>query len=161
MKQVINNSSTDTVFGAAVNDIAEQLGTCAQLEAARITRTLARAKGRPTTKELEKIDRWLQAGQEKIQSRQRLHKPASFPEGLPVSERVDDIAAAIAANQVVIIAGETGSGKTTQIPKICMNAGLGIRGLIGHTQPRRIAARSVAARIAEELGEQTGRQVGY
>ncbi|WP_018405640.1 ATP-dependent RNA helicase HrpA [Marinobacter gelidimuriae] len=179
MKQVINKSSTDTVSAtppehdaatpadpraavrSAVHGITEQLDACAQLEAARITRTLARAKGRPGTKELGKIGRWLQAGQEKVQSRQRLHKPASFPEGLPVSERVDDIAAAIADNQVVIIAGETGSGKTTQIPKICMNAGLGIRGLIGHTQPRRIAARSVAARIAEELGEQTGRQVGY
>ena len=88
-------------------------------------------------------------------------KPVTFPESLPVSERVEDIQRAIESHQVVIIAGETGSGKTTQIPKICLNMGLGIQGLIGHTQPRRIAARTVAARIAEELGERTGEQVGY
>ncbi|MBK1885977.1 ATP-dependent RNA helicase HrpA [Marinobacter sp. DY40_1A1] len=93
--------------------------------------------------------------------RAALHKPIGFPAGLPVSDRVDDIREAIENHQVVIVAGETGSGKTTQIPKICMNMGRGIRGLIGHTQPRRIAARSVAARIAEELGEQVGNQIGY
>jgi len=90
-----------------------------------------------------------------------MQKPITFPESLPVSDRVDDIQRAISNHQVVIIAGETGSGKTTQIPKICLNMGLGIEGLIGHTQPRRIAARTVAARIAEELGERTGEQVGY
>lgn len=104
---------------------------------------------------------WLDRGQARVTERQALHKPATFPSSLPVSERVDDIREAIEQNQVVIIAGETGSGKTTQIPKICMNSGRGIRGLIGHTQPRRIAARTVAGRIAEELGEQTGGQVGY
>jgi ATP-dependent helicase HrpA len=88
-------------------------------------------------------------------------KPVTFPESLPVSGRVDDIQRAIENHQVVIIAGETGSGKTTQIPKICLNMGLGIQGLIGHTQPRRIAARTVAGRIAEELGERIGEQVGY
>ena len=93
--------------------------------------------------------------------RAALHKPLSFPAGLPVSDRVDDIRAAIENHQVVIVAGETGSGKTTQIPKICMNIGRGIRGLIGHTQPRRIAARSVSARIADEIGEQVGQQIGY
>ena len=73
-----------------------------------------------------------------------------YPE-LPVTEKKDEIAAAIAAHQVVIVAGETGSGKTTQIPKICLELGRGVRGMIGHTQPRRIAARTVAERIAEEL----------
>ena len=76
----------------------------------------------------------------------------TYPEELPVSQRKDDIAAAIRDHQVVIVAGETGSGKTTQIPKICLELGRGVRGLIGHTQPRRIAARTVAERIAEELG---------
>ncbi len=75
-----------------------------------------------------------------------------YPEELPVSQRKDDILEAIRDNQVVIIAGETGSGKTTQIPKICLELGRGVRGMIGHTQPRRIAARAVAERIAEELG---------
>ncbi|WP_327090818.1 ATP-dependent RNA helicase HrpA [Nonomuraea sp. NBC_01738] len=84
-----------------------------------------------------------------------------YPENLPVSQRKDDILAAIRDHQVVIIAGETGSGKTTQIPKICLELGRGVRGLIGHTQPRRIAARTVAERIAEELGTELGQAVGY
>lgn len=85
----------------------------------------------------------------------------SYPENLPVSARKDDIAEAIANNQVVIIAGETGSGKTTQIPKICLELGRGRRGMIGHTQPRRLAARTVAERIAEELDQNIGQSVGY
>jgi ATP-dependent helicase HrpA len=85
----------------------------------------------------------------------------SYPEELPVSQRRDDIAEAIKNHQVVIVAGETGSGKTTQLPKICLELGRGVTGQIGHTQPRRIAARTVAERIAEELGTQLGDVVGY
>jgi ATP-dependent helicase HrpA len=85
----------------------------------------------------------------------------TFPEQLPVSARRDDLAAAIRDHQVVIVAGETGSGKTTQLPKICLGLGRGARGMIGHTQPRRIAARSVAERIAEELAVPLGGLVGY
>ncbi|WP_461169065.1 ATP-dependent RNA helicase HrpA [Arthrobacter sp. Z1-15] len=85
----------------------------------------------------------------------------SYPALLPVSERREDIMAAIAANQVTIIAGETGSGKTTQIPKMCLELGLAEKGLIGHTQPRRLAARTVAERIAEELDVELGAEVGY
>ncbi len=86
----------------------------------------------------------------------------SYPELLPISQRRHDIAAAIAEHQVVIVAGETGSGKTTQLPKICLGLGRGQSGaVIGHTQPRRIAARSVAERIAEELGTELGDVVGY
>ncbi|MEV0806103.1 ATP-dependent RNA helicase HrpA [Micromonospora sp. NPDC050200] len=85
----------------------------------------------------------------------------TYPAQLPVSERRDDIAAAIRDHQVVIVAGETGSGKTTQLPKICLELGRGVHGLIGHTQPRRLAARTVADRIAEELGTELGDVVGY
>jgi ATP-dependent helicase HrpA len=85
----------------------------------------------------------------------------SYPSELPVSQRRDDIAAAIRDHQVVIVAGETGSGKTTQLPKICLELGRGIAGQIGHTQPRRIAARTVAERIAEELKTDLGDVVGY
>ncbi len=85
----------------------------------------------------------------------------TYPDDLPVAARRADIAAAIRGHQVVIVAGETGSGKTTQIPKICLELGRGIEGLIGHTQPRRIAARSVAERIAEELKTELGTTVGY
>ncbi|WP_201618279.1 ATP-dependent RNA helicase HrpA [Psychrobacter urativorans] len=80
---------------------------------------------------------------------------------LPVSQRAEDLVQAIIDNQVIIVAGETGSGKTTQLPKLAMLAGRGIRGQIGHTQPRRLAARSVANRIAEELGEQLGNTVSF
>jgi len=87
--------------------------------------------------------------------------PIDYPESLPVSARREEIARALKNHQVVVVAGETGSGKTTQIPKICLESGYGRKGLIGHTQPRRLAARSVAARIAEELKEPLGRGVGY
>ena len=80
---------------------------------------------------------------------------------LPVTEQKDKISDAIRDNQVVIIAGETGSGKTTQIPKICLELGRGVNGLIGHTQPRRLAARSVATRIAQELNSELGNEVGF
>src|SRR5687768_18452613 len=85
----------------------------------------------------------------------------TYPAELPVSARRDDIAAAIRDHQVVIVAGETGSGKTTQLPKICLEVGRGRAGMIGHTQPRRLAARTVADRIASELGVELGEAVGY
>ena len=80
----------------------------------------------------------------------------SYPADLPVSQRRDDLLAAIADHQVVVVAGETGSGKTTQLPKLCLELGRGVTGMIGHTQPRRIAARAVAERIADELGTELG-----
>jgi ATP-dependent helicase HrpA len=85
----------------------------------------------------------------------------TFPEDLPVSGAREEIARAIDSNQVVIVSGETGSGKTTQLPKICLSLGRGSEGLIGHTQPRRIAASSIAKRIAAELGTEPGQVVGY
>ncbi|MFC4144972.1 ATP-dependent RNA helicase HrpA [Micromonospora mangrovi] len=97
----------------------------------------------------------------RLASRRAAVPTITYPAQLPVSERRDDIAAAIRDHQVVIVAGETGSGKTTQLPKICLELGRGITGLIGHTQPRRLAARTVADRIAEELGTELGDVVGY
>ncbi len=89
----------------------------------------------------------------------------TYPAELPIADRKDEIVALIREHPVVIVAGETGSGKTTQLPKICLSLGRGQGGrggkLIGHTQPRRIAARSVAERIAEELGTELGDAVGY
>jgi ATP-dependent helicase HrpA len=84
-----------------------------------------------------------------------------YPEALPVSQRRDEILAAMAEHQVVVVAGETGSGKTTQLPKMCLELGRGVDRMIGHTQPRRLAARTVSARIAEELGTEVGGAVGY
>ncbi len=85
----------------------------------------------------------------------------SYPDELPISSHVDELRAAIHEHQVVVVAGETGSGKSTQLPKLCLDMGRGITGLIGHTQPRRIAARSIAERVAEEVGSAVGGLVGY
>lgn len=98
---------------------------------------------------------------EEIEARRAAVPHIVYPENLPVSQRRSDIKDAIEHNQVVVIAGETGSGKTTQLPKICLELGRGITGLIGHTQPRRIAARSVAERICVELGIELGGAIGY
>ena len=97
----------------------------------------------------------------RIATRRQAVPKISYPDELPVSQRRDDIAQAIETHQVVIVAGETGSGKTTQLPKICLELGRGVTGQIGHTQPRRIAARTVAERIAEELSTSLGTAVGY
>ena len=85
----------------------------------------------------------------------------TYPESLPITERRDELLAAIRDHQVVIVAGETGSGKSTQLPKICLEAGRGVAGMIGHTQPRRVAARTIAERVASELGSKLGDDVGY
>ena len=103
------------------------------------------------------IEKSIHEKQQKINNLPKI----TYPEGLPISDNAEQISQAIRDNQVVIIAGETGSGKTTQIPKICLELGRGIDGLIGHTQPRRIAARTVASRIADELNTTLGEQVGY
>ena len=97
----------------------------------------------------------------RIERRRTVLPDVAYPAELPISERAPEIATAIHEHQVVIVAGETGSGKTTQLPKICLEIGRGVRGLIGHTQPRRLAARTVAGRIAEELHTPLGVAVGY
>ena len=98
---------------------------------------------------------------ERIERRRALVPAVSYPEELPVSARREDLLAAIRDHQVVVVAGETGSGKTTQLPKMCLELGRGVRGMIAHTQPRRLAARTVAERIADELGVPLGGAVGY
>ncbi|POM23744.1 ATP-dependent RNA helicase HrpB [Actinomadura rubteroloni] len=103
----------------------------------------------------------VEAAEARIARRRAAVPAVTYPPELPVSQKKDDIAAAIRDHQVVIVAGETGSGKTTQLPKICLELGRGVLGSIGHTQPRRLAARTVADRIAEELGTELGEAVGY
>ena len=120
-----------------------------------------RAK-KPVLADIEKLRTDIRFSVEKVEARKALI-PAqiSYPEALPVAGKAEEIKRLLASNQVLVVAGETGSGKTTQIPKICLETGMGGRGLIGHTQPRRVAARTVARRIAEELDSSLGALVGY
>src|SRR2546421_8093975 len=117
--------------------------------------------GRPASKLIELVTQQIDASRQKKQHRLANLPRPTYPEGLPVVEKRHEIADAIKANQVVIICGETGSGKTTQLPKICLELNRGGAGLIGHTQPRRIAARATASRVAQELKTELGGAVGY
>ncbi|MDV2420773.1 ATP-dependent RNA helicase HrpA [Corynebacterium tuberculostearicum] len=127
-------------------------------EARSFRRRLKKARA---PKALQEIGAEIHAAADRVALTDAAVPSITYPDALPVTARKDDIAEAIRDNQVVIIAGETGSGKTTQIPKICLELGRGRRGFIGHTQPRRIAARTVAERIASELDQKIGESVGY
>jgi ATP-dependent RNA helicase HrpA len=127
----------------------------------RVGQATARRGAKAREQALGQVAAEIAVAQARVEARSQSVPVVSYPPGLPISGRKDDIAAAIRDHQVVIVAGETGSGKTTQLPKICLELGRGVTGQIGHTQPRRIAARTVAERIAEELGTETGAAVGY
>ncbi len=118
-------------------------------------------EGKPVDRGLEQLSADVSAAAARLLDRRATLPVPTFDDSLPINAHRDTIAAAICAHQVIVLCGETGSGKTTQLPKICLSLGLGAAGLIGHTQPRRIAARSVAARIAAELGTTVGGRVGY
>ncbi|MFZ0492405.1 MAG: DEAD/DEAH box helicase, partial [Acidimicrobiia bacterium] len=107
------------------------------------------------------IEADLTATEGRLTTRRSSIPAITYPEDLPIVGHLDELAALIAEHQVVIVSGETGSGKSTQIPKLCLQIGRGVNGLIGHTQPRRIAARSIAERLAEETGTEVGGVVGY
>jgi len=110
---------------------------------------------------LDRLEKRLQASERKRARRQKNLPNFSYNKALPITSKKDEIIRAISRHPVVIVSGETGSGKTTQLPKFCLAAGRGIAGIIGHTQPRRIAAMTVARRIAEEFGQELGRAVGF
>jgi ATP-dependent helicase HrpA len=129
-------------------------------DAARLGRRLKNLRGNANAEKLRQIAEQFVAAEALVFAREAAVPTITYPD-LPVSDRRDEIADAIAKHQVVVVAGETGSGKTTQLPKICLELGRGIRGTIGHTQPRRLAARTVAQRIADELGTPLGEAVGY
>lgn len=146
-------------------DLQSQLGQLSLRDANRLGRRLegARRIRKPEARQsvLDEIAADAGRAAERLAARAARLPALSYPQELPVSQKKDEILEAIRGHQVVIVAGETGSGKTTQIPKICMELGRGVRGMIGHTQPRRIAARTVAERVADELKTPLGETVGW
>jgi ATP-dependent helicase HrpA len=147
------------------HELAGRLSGLTTLDRVRLGRRL---EGARRLRDLKKRDRvlaeiagQLEAAELRMAVRRGRVPQISYPAELPVAQRRDDLLAAVRDHQVVVVAGETGSGKTTQLPKIALELGRGVAGLIGHTQPRRIAARAVADRIAEELGTEVGDLVGY
>ncbi|MBK9117380.1 MAG: ATP-dependent RNA helicase HrpA [Betaproteobacteria bacterium] len=144
------------------DELAARLPLAMAADAARLARRLQAARSRraPAT-EWARIAADVETAVARCAARAGGTPRFAFPPELPVAQRAGEIERAIRAHPVVIVCGETGSGKTTQLPKICLAAGRGVRGLVGHTQPRRIAARAVAARIAHEMGEAVGGAVGY
>lgn len=118
-------------------------------------------RGQPVDQHLRKLHEQLDASLARREKREQTVPKIQYDEALPIAAMRTEISAAIRDHQVVVLCGETGSGKSTQLPKICLELGRGIAGMIGHTQPRRIAARSIAARVAEELGSPPGRLVGH
>ncbi len=147
-----------------VESIKKQLTPLMRVDRQRILRRLKGAQRAKPDKQdsiLQTIERDRVQSNLRFEARERSIPVIDYPSELPVSQKKQQLLEAISDHQVVIVAGETGSGKTTQLPKICLELGLGIRGAIGHTQPRRIAARSVASRIAQELNCELGQQVGY
>ncbi|HEY7774734.1 MAG TPA: ATP-dependent RNA helicase HrpA, partial [Marinagarivorans sp.] len=143
-----------------------QLESCFQADKRRLRSAWYRIEklektGKASDQAREKLSLQLAQSQHNVNRRAEAVPTVTFDDQLPVSARREEIAEVIAKHPVVVIAGETGSGKTTQIPKICLTLGRGVKGLIGHTQPRRIAARTVASRIAEELNTELGNAVGY
>jgi ATP-dependent helicase HrpA len=149
----------DSVSAPPDQQLAELRGRLAGLTLRDAARLERRLHGHP--RNLAPIAEQVSRGESLVARRRAALPLITYPEQLPVSQRRAAIADAIRDHQVVVIAGETGSGKTTQLPKICLELGRGIRGTIGHTQPRRLAARTVAERIAEELSVPLGGAVGY
>ncbi|OAH14964.1 ATP-dependent RNA helicase HrpA [Streptomyces jeddahensis] len=150
---------------AAFADLGARLAELSLRDAHRLGRRLdgARRIRKPQAREavLAEISGEIDKAADRLAGRAARVPEITYPESLPVSQKRDEILEAIRDHQVVIVAGETGSGKTTQIPKICLELGRGVRGMIGHTQPRRIAARTVAERVADELKTPLGEAVGW
>jgi len=147
------------------NELSDALDRCLIADQHRLRSRLRRlrrhSRGDGAREELARIAEQIERSSQACEDRRASIPEMTYPEELPVSARRAEIAELIAENQVVVLTGETGSGKTTQLPKIMLELGIGAAGRIAHTQPRRLAARSVAARIAQEVGSPLGTHVGY
>ncbi|MBP7824628.1 MAG: ATP-dependent RNA helicase HrpA, partial [Pseudomonas sp.] len=142
--------------------LQHNLGQALLVDRHRLRRQLHELRKGPLDE--ARLAQWLerfQASCARVEARRQSIPAIRYDDALPIAAKRDEIKAALEKHQVLVIAGETGSGKTTQLPKICLELGRGVHGLIGHTQPRRLAARSVATRVAEEIGSPLGELVGY
>ena len=147
---------------AELRALRERLNDLTLHDAHRLGRRLERLRGARSARPLERLADELDAAEELIAKRRAaVPERIDYPDELPVSARRDDLLQTIRDHQVVVVAGETGSGKSTQLPKLCLELGRGVRGTIAHTQPRRLAARTIAERVAEELRVPLGGAVGY
>ncbi|MBK9130779.1 MAG: ATP-dependent RNA helicase HrpA [Gammaproteobacteria bacterium] len=153
------------------DELERELASCLRIDQPRLRQRLRRiareiredsgGRSAEARERLVRLRAEIEASRSQVEQRRTLRRDWGYPEELPVSAQRAEIAAAIAAHQVIVLCGATGSGKSTQLPKICLEAGRGIAGMIGHTQPRRIAARSLAERIAAEMRFEPGGRVGY
>lgn len=146
---------------SSFEQLSKRLGQALTADRHRLRRQLGDLRKKPDDARLAQWTERFQASCAKVEARRASVPIMRYDDNLPIAAKREEIKAALEKHQVVVIAGETGSGKTTQLPKICLEIGRGIHGLIGHTQPRRLAARSVASRVAEEIGTPLGELVGY
>ncbi len=155
---------TTTPLNSTISKLARTIDQCRIVDQPRLRQQLKhvhRPPGTADTGQLAALEQAVEHSLFQCRQRQAALPEIRFPDDLPITGAIDRIREAISEHQVVVVAGATGSGKSTQIPKLCLAMGFGIRGLIGHTQPRRVAARSIATRLREELGLRDERQVGY
>jgi ATP-dependent helicase HrpA len=172
MMTIMNNSQSSQIQQLVTTEVQSHLLAFSALDAClladrpglrRRLRSLRQRqeRGQPIDQGLAQLRQSLAASRALVEQRRLRVPKIQYPEELPVSERRAEVGDLIARHQVVVLCGETGSGKSTQLPKICLELGRGVFGRIGHTQPRRIAARTLASRVAQELGGETGGLVGY
>src|SRR4051812_19903050 len=160
--QYTYNAAVSLLPGSiSVQTLRERVSECMLRDRPMLRQRLQRAErllkqGRPASQLMADVSAAIAESSARRQRRVHERPRPQFPLDLPVVQKRTEIARAISENQVIVLCGETGSGKTTQLPKICLELGRGVDGMIGHTQPRRIAARSVASRIAQELGTSLG-----
>mgnify|MGYP006275833539 CR=1 FL=1 len=149
-----------------IRDASGRLAQCTIRDRHEVQRRLRRARqrlrrGQPVDRMLGDVDQMIERSARLVRQRRQAIPTVTYPDDLPVANRREAIMAAIREHPVVVVCGATGSGKTTQLPKMCLELGRGVHGMIGHTQPRRLAARAVATRVAEELDQPLGQAVGY
>jgi len=152
---------SDQAQPLSVPALKAALSQCMRSDRHRLAKKLKRLKSDANQDELGRIAKQIESSSAVLSSRRSRTHQINYDEALPITAHVDELKSLIEAHQVVVVCGETGSGKSTQLPKICLDMGRGVEGVIAHTQPRRLAARTLSTRIAEELKSPPGTLVGY